>query len=163
MGGQRGSSANRERLKELGDMIRICTSQIRRYKHVEEHCDTILASYDVDIKAIKFKKSEVAAEYADAPTKLISLRRQLDKFRAEQDKITGHVTGRTKLVEKYKKIKAQLADLEEKLSDSGLDVDDICVEPNETTGSGTGDEDAVCADDNIKDGGVSEYFQDKIS
>ncbi len=131
MSGQQGTHANRERLKELGDMVRICTGQIRRYKHVEEHCVTIMASYDVDIEAIKLKKSEVAIELVDAPQKLKDLRRQLDKFRAEQDQITGHVTGRTKLVEKYRKIKAQLADVEAKLSDSGLDVDDLQVESDD--------------------------------
>ncbi len=135
MGGQKGTSANRERLKELGDMIRICTSQIRRCKHVEENVDKIMAAYDVDIKALKLRKSEVATEYADAPIKLESLKRQLDKFRAEQDKITGHVTGRTKLVDKYRKARAKLAKLEAELSDSGLSVDDICVEPDETEGT----------------------------
>jgi len=133
MGGQQGSFENRERLKDLSEMVKICTSQIRRYKHVEEHCVAIMASYDVDIKAIKIKKSEVAIEYADAPQKLKGLRRQLDKLRAEQDKITGHVSGRTKLVEKYKKAKAELEALEAKLSDAGLDVENIRLPDDDET------------------------------
>ncbi len=138
MGGQRGTSANRERLKDLSDMIRICTKEIREYKNISEHCAAILASYDIDIEAIKIKKSEVAIKYVDSPEKLKDLRRQLDKFRAEQDQITGHVTGRTKLVDKVRKAREKLAKLEAELVSSGRDVDDICVEPENA--DETGDE-----------------------
>ena len=154
MGGQRGTSANRERLKELGDMIRICTSEIRRYKTVSEHRVSIVASYRLDIESIERKIGSVNVEYAEAPEKLISLRRQLDKFRSEQGKITGHVTGRTKLVEKYKKARDKLEKLEAELSDSGLDVDDIYAEPDDGETETPGDN---------ADSSVSEYFQDKIT
>ena len=132
MGGQKGTSANRERLKELSDMTRIDTSLIRRCMQVQEHRNEILDGLNAEIFEINAKICEVIQEYKDAPAKLISLRRHLDKIRAEQDQITGHVTGRTKLGDKYKKARAKLAKLEAELSDSGLDASDICVEPDET-------------------------------
>jgi hypothetical protein len=125
MGGQKGSYANRERLKELGDIIRIKVALIRRCIHVRENRQDILDMYNAEIFEVNAKISGVMIEYKDAPQKLIDLRRQLVKFRDEQDKITGRVTGRTKLVDKYKKKRAQLAALEKQLSDSGFDAGDI--------------------------------------
>lgn len=139
MGGQQGSHANRERLKDLNENIKICTSQIRRYKYVREHQDEIFAKYNAEIAKINAKINGVVQDYEDAPQKLIDLRRQLDKFRCEQEKITGHVTGRTKLVAKYKKAKAQLEALKLKLSDSGLDVDNIQTEFDGDNDADTGE------------------------
>ncbi len=151
MGGQKGTSANRERLKELSDMIRICTSQIRRCKHVHENYSCIIDNYDKEITAIEKEKADTYGEFCKAPIELVKLRRQLDKFRDEQDRITGHVTGRTKLVDKVKKARAKLAALEAELSDSSLDssldVDDLQVEPDK-------------ADETNE---TSEFFKDKIS
>ena len=132
MGGQKGTSANRERLKELSDMIRICTGQIRRCKYVRENVDQIMAALNAEIAVLEDKQDALETEHKDAPAEIIKLRRQLDKFRAEQDKITGHVTGRTKLVDKVRKAREKLAKLEAELASSGRDVDDICVEPDET-------------------------------
>lgn len=138
MGGQRGSHTNRERLQELGEEISIRLYQIRRCLHVQKNFETIIGLHTAELETIKAKMVEVNDELGKAPAKLVSLRRQLDKFRAEQDKITGHVTGRTKLVNKYKRAKAQLEAIEAKLSDSGLDVGDIQVEP--LTSADAGDE-----------------------
>ena len=132
MGGQQGSHANRERLKELSDIIRIKVAMIRRCKHVRENRQDILDMYNAEISEVNAKIDGVLQEYKDAPQKLIDLRRQLGKFRDEQDKITGPVTGRTKIVDKVKKARAKLAKLEAELSDSGLCIDDVCVEPDET-------------------------------
>ncbi len=139
MGGQKGTSANRERLKDLSDMIRICTGQVRRCLHVRENRQEMLDIHNDEILEINAKIDRLLLEYKDAPAELIKLRRQLDKFRAEQDQITGHVTGRTKLVDKVRKAREKLAKLEAELVSSGLDVDDICVEPDDGTERETND------------------------
>ncbi len=159
MGGQKGSHANRGRLKELNDIIRIKVAMIRRCKHVLENRNDILDMYNAEISEVNAKIEGVLREYKEAPQKLIDLRRQLVKFRDEQDKITGHVTGRTKIVDKVRKARAKLAKLEAELSDSGRDVDDIPV-PEEP-----GDEpcDEPCDETPLDDGETSEFLQDKIS
>lgn len=125
MNSQKGTQPQRERLKEIDEMITVFTEQIRQCKYVLAYRDTDVAEHRENQSILESKINELNSDFDAAPQKLIDVHRQLNKIRAERDKITGKVTGRTKRVNQYKKLKAKLDTLIDDMTADGVDPENI--------------------------------------
>lgn len=133
MGNQKGTSSQRTKLMDLRETITIDKALIKRYKFVSDRQNQIriFAKYQDEIDCIEEKKAELLREIANAPQKLIDLRRHVKELQSRHKSLHDESTGKTKRIAKYKTLKARLEKLQAEMNMAEQQIDELITKGDE--------------------------------
>jgi len=112
---KRGNQNEEARLKELDENLRIEKSLLRMYtKRLVTFSDDE-SDAELLIQSIKDEIAEKFREFVESPARINQCEKAIIRFTNERDRLTGKITGHTKLIKKVQKMKADMAKLEKEL------------------------------------------------
>ena len=114
---ERGNQNQQRQLKDIDENIRIDQSLLNSYKGILVNFSAIETEAKNAIDAIKETLLKQWNDFKDAPEKIIILERRITNHIINRNRLTGKITGHTKMVDKLSKMKADIAALEQELKD----------------------------------------------
>lgn len=112
----------KDKIKDLGENLKIDERLIKHYTFVLEHFDEVIASHDKDIAEVEEKKAEVLRQFIAAPQQLIELGNHLVKMQEKLKAAKGAISNMEQKKKRIKNLRERLAILEEECKAEGINV-----------------------------------------
>lgn len=114
---ERGNQNQQRELKEIAQNIQIDESLLRMYRGRLLHFTTIEKETRDEIARLEQKIVDEFEEFSRAPVEIEKLEKRIVNHNLKRDKLTGKITGHTKMINRLHKMQADMADLEREIEE----------------------------------------------